>query len=149
MTANAVSSVSLDPMLMMFCPSKKSNLASHLNELDGFSINILRNDQQALSTYFAGGWKEGTPPPFRLIGTDRAPRLEGALASIHCEPWKMLDVGDHIMVFGRVLSLQRGIGPLDPLLFFSGRYRHVRAADSAPAPDLSDVQDEPAHIYYG
>jgi Flavin reductase like domain len=90
-----------------------------------------------------------TQPPFRLIASDPAPRLEGALASIHCEPWKLLDVGDHIMVFGRVLSLHRGIGPLDPLLFLSGRYRHVRAADSAPAPDLSDVQDEPAHIYYG
>jgi DNA-binding transcriptional LysR family regulator len=76
-----------------------------VNELEGFSINILRADQQALSTNFSGGWQERAPPPFRLIGSDLAPRLEGALASDHCEPWKMLAVGDHTMVFGRILSL--------------------------------------------
>jgi flavin reductase (DIM6/NTAB) family NADH-FMN oxidoreductase RutF len=61
MTVNAVSSVSLDPMLVMFCPGKKSKMARHLTSLSGFTINILRHDQQALSTYFAGGWKEPTP----------------------------------------------------------------------------------------
>ena len=67
MTANAVASVSLDPMLVMFCPGKKSKLAQHLPNLSGFSINILRQEQQALSTYFAGGWQEAVPPPFRLV----------------------------------------------------------------------------------
>jgi flavin reductase (DIM6/NTAB) family NADH-FMN oxidoreductase RutF len=67
---------------------------------------------------------------------------------VHCEPWKTIEVGDHIMVFGRVLDLHRGIDPLEPLLFLSGHYRHIRAADSVPAPDLTDVRDEPTHIYY-
>jgi len=69
MTANAVSSISLDPMLVMFCPSKRSNLARHLSNLSAFTINILRHDQQALSTFFAGGWKEPQPPPFRAERT--------------------------------------------------------------------------------
>jgi flavin reductase (DIM6/NTAB) family NADH-FMN oxidoreductase RutF len=148
MTANAVSSVSLDPMLVMFCPSKRSNLAKHLDSLSAFSINILRHDQQALSTYFAGGWKQAQPPPFRLVPSRHAPRLEGALASIECEPWKILDVGDHNMVLGQVLHLHTGVEPLQPLLFQAGRYRHLQPGDSAPAPDLIDVRDEPAHIYY-
>src|SRR3569623_1967313 len=67
MTVNAVSSLSLDPQLVMFCPGKKSNMARHVGELSGFTINILRLDQQALSTYFAGGWREATPPPLRLV----------------------------------------------------------------------------------
>ena len=149
MTANAVSSVSLDPMLVMFCPSKKSNMARYLDKLQGFSINILRHDQQALSTFFAGRWENGAPPPFRLVPAESAPRLEGALASVHCEPWKIMEAGDHHLVLGTVLALHRGIDPLEPLLFLSGRYRHVRKADSEPAPDLSDVHDEPAHIFYG
>jgi 3-hydroxy-9,10-secoandrosta-1,3,5(10)-triene-9,17-dione monooxygenase reductase component len=148
MTANAVSSVSLDPMLVMFCPSKRSKLAQHLPNLSAFTINILRHDQQALSTYFAGGWKEPQPPPFRLVPSRYAPRLEGALASIECEPWKVMEVGDHWMVLGQVRQLHTGIQPHQPLLFLSGRYRHVQPGDSAPAPDLSDVQSEPAHIYY-
>lgn len=149
MTANAVSSVSLDPILVMFCASKKSNMARQLDKVEGFSINILRHDQQALSTYFAGSWKEASPPPFRLVPADAAPRLEGALASVNCELWKTMEVGDHIMVLGRVLYLHRGTDPIEPLLFLEGRYRHVRAADSVPAPDLTDVCDEPAHIHYG
>jgi flavin reductase (DIM6/NTAB) family NADH-FMN oxidoreductase RutF len=148
MTANAVSSVSLDPMLVMFCPSKRSTLARHLANLSAFTINILRHDQQALSTYFAGGWREPRPPPFRLVPSSRAPRLEGSLASIECEPWQITEVGDHWMVLGKVMQLHTGIPPHQPLLFLSGRYRHVHPGDSTPAPDLSDVQDEPAHIYY-
>jgi flavin reductase (DIM6/NTAB) family NADH-FMN oxidoreductase RutF len=50
MTANAVSSLSLDPMLVMFCPGKQSKLAQHVQRLSGFTINILRQEQEALST---------------------------------------------------------------------------------------------------
>jgi flavin reductase (DIM6/NTAB) family NADH-FMN oxidoreductase RutF len=54
MTANAVSSVSLDPMLVLFCPGKQTRFAHSLGQslaaLKGFSINFLRDDQQALST---------------------------------------------------------------------------------------------------
>ena len=148
MTVNAVSSVSLDPLLVMFCPGKKSNLARHVASLSGFSINILRHDQQALSTYFAGGWKDPIPPPFRLVPSRCAPRLEGSLASIECEPRQVIEVGDHWMVIGEVLELHTGVQPHRPLLFLSGRYRHVDTSDSSPAPDLSDVHDEPAHVYY-
>jgi flavin reductase (DIM6/NTAB) family NADH-FMN oxidoreductase RutF len=148
MTVNAVSSVSLEPMLVMFCPGKKSNMARHIAGLSGFSINILRHDQQALSTYFAGGWKEPTPPPFRLVPSQCAPRLEGSLASIGCEPHQVIEVGDHWIVIGKVMDLHTGIHPHRPLLFVGGRYRHVDSSESAPAPDLTNVHDEPAHIYY-
>jgi flavin reductase (DIM6/NTAB) family NADH-FMN oxidoreductase RutF len=148
MTANSVASISLNPMLVMFCPGKKSNLSQHVKNLYGFTINILRQDQQALSTYFAGGWKEAAPPPFRLVPSSRAPRLEGSLASVECEPWDVREVGDHWMVLGKVIHLHTGTEPHRPLLFLSGRYRQVDFAESAPAPDLANVHDEPAHIYY-
>ena len=93
MTANAVSSVSLEPQLVLFCPGKRSKLAGHIARLSGFTINILRDDQQALSTYFAGGWKETQPPPFRLVPSQCAPRLEGSLASIGCEPHQLARAG--------------------------------------------------------
>ena len=148
MTVNAVSSVSLDPMLVMFCPGKKSNMAQHIARLSGFTINILRHEQQALSTYFAGGWKESEPPHFRLVPSRCAPRLEGCLASIACEPRQVIEVGDHWMVIGHVLELHTGIQPHRPLLFLGGRYRHVDFSQSTLAPDLTNVHDEPAHVYY-
>ena len=52
------------------------------------------------------------------------------------------------MVLGQVVQLHTGIQPHQPLLFHSGRYRHLLPGDSTPAPDLSDVRDEPAHIFY-
>lgn len=147
MTVNAVSSVSLDPMLMLFCPGKKSRFASNLDTLAGFSINILRHDQQALSTWFANGWKEGAPPPFRLVPGPHAPRLEGCLASLDCTLQQVIDAGDHWVVIGRVCALHQGIPPRRPLVFFGGRYRGLDLADSKPAPELNS-QGEPAHIYY-
>jgi flavin reductase (DIM6/NTAB) family NADH-FMN oxidoreductase RutF len=148
MTVSAVSSVSLDPMLVMFCPGKKSKLARHVANLSGFTINVLRHDQQALSTYFAGGWKDAVSPPFRLVPSRCAPRLEGSLASIDCEPEQVIEVGDHWLVIGRVMALHSGVHPHRPLLFFSSRYRNVDFSESTPAPDLTNVHDEPAHIFY-
>lgn len=148
MTANAVSSLSLDPMLVLFCPGKKAHMAQSLEQTTGFSLNILRDDQQALSTYFAGGWEEPAPPPFRFVPAESAPRLEGCLASIMCEKNQLIDGGDHWIVIGRVVALHQGIEPHRPLLFYSGQYRSVDFAEGAPAPDLTNVVDEPAHIFY-
>ncbi len=148
MTVNAVSSVSLDPMLVLFCPGKASRFAGNMDALQGFSVNILRQEQQALSTYFAGGWKETSPPPFRLVPALHAPRLEGSLASLDCTLHQVIDAGDHWIVLGRVCDVHQGIPPRQPLLFFGGRYRGVELSESKPAPDLTGLQAEPAHIFY-
>ena len=146
MTANAVSSVSLDPALILFCPSKKSQMGASLDEVSTFSVNFLRSDQQAQSTYFAGGWKESSPPAFRFVRTENTPRLEGSLAALICDKHHVVDAGDHWIVIGRVTALHRGIEPYRPLLFFRGRYHQLGEA-VGPAPDLS-VAEEPPHIYY-
>lgn len=149
MTVNAVSSVSLDPMLLMFCPGKKTRLAESLGSLTAFSINILRHEQEALSTYFAGGWKDPTSPPFRFVPSRSGLRLEGSLASLDCELTKVFDAGDHWLVMGRVIDLHSGIGPQRPLLFYKGRYEGVDFSESAPAPDLAGAHEEPPHVFYG
>ncbi len=146
MTANAVSSVSLDPMLLLFCPGKRSQMSAYLEKIETFSINFLRSEQQALSTYFAGGWKEPSPPPFRFVSTQGTPRLEGSLAALICEKHRLIDAGDHWIVIGRVTALHRGIDPYHPLLFFQGRYQEL-GKSVGPAPDLNSAQ-EPPHIYY-
>ena len=148
MTANSVTSVSLDPLLMLFCPSRKARIAQAPSRLARFSINILRQDQQALSTYFAGGWKDSAPPPFRFVDSEAGPRLEGALASIGCRTHSFTEAGDHYLVLGEVICLHKGITPLQPLLFVAGKYRRVDLSEGVTAPDLADVEDEPPHIFY-
>jgi flavin reductase (DIM6/NTAB) family NADH-FMN oxidoreductase RutF len=148
MTANAVSSLSLEPMLVLFCPGKKASFSRHFAKAQAFTINILREEQQALSTYFAGAWRGAAAPPFRFVPSRAAPRLEGCLASIDCEKFHVADGGDHWLVIGKVVAMHRGIEPHRPLLFYKGQYRSVDFSSGAPAPDLIRVEDEPPHIFY-
>jgi 3-hydroxy-9,10-secoandrosta-1,3,5(10)-triene-9,17-dione monooxygenase reductase component len=147
MTVNAVSSLSLEPALALFCPGKRTRFAQRLEEIPAFTINFLRSDQQALSTYFAGGWREGPAPAFRFAPWRIAPRLEGSLASLDCERERVVEAGDHWLIVGRVRDLHTGIPPHRPLLFYQGRYHGIDFSPGAPAPDLT-VPDEAAQVFY-
>jgi flavin reductase (DIM6/NTAB) family NADH-FMN oxidoreductase RutF len=148
MTVNAVASLSLDPLMMLFCPAKRARLAQLLEHVGQFTLNFLREDQQALSSYFAGGWKAAAAPPFRFVPSQAGPRLEGSLASVGCQLDRVADGGDHWIVTGRVISMHRGVEPHRPLVFFGGKYRAVDFSAGTPAPDLARVVDEPPHIFY-
>ena len=63
MTANSFTSLSLDPPLILFCPGKHTRTGQNVASIETFSVNVLREDQQPLSNYFAGGWKQPEPPP--------------------------------------------------------------------------------------
>jgi flavin reductase (DIM6/NTAB) family NADH-FMN oxidoreductase RutF len=147
MTANAVTSVSLDPLLILVCVGKRARMAEFLTQEAGFSINILREEQKALSNYFAGSWEEANPPPFRFVHWDGRPRLQGCLASIGCTCFKTLEGGDHWIVVGKVVSLHIGVEPRWPLLFYNGRYGRLGPAERTPAPDLGWVE-APVQVFY-
>ena len=121
MTANSFTSLSLDPPLVLFCVGKQAKMGQVIHAATGFSVNILRQDQQNLSTYFAGGWKEETPPPFTFEPWEGGPKLEGSAAALGCRIETIYEGGDHLIVLGRVLALERN-EEAAPLLFSSGRY---------------------------
>ena len=148
MTANAVSSLSLDPPLVLFCPAKRARFSKLLPQASGFSINFLRDEQEALSTYFAGFWKEPDPPRHRFVTAAGLPRLEGSLASLLCDKRDVYEAGDHWLVTLAVRQLHRGVEPLKPLLFFRGKYRRVDPKDGTAAPDIPNTADEPVQMFY-
>ncbi|MBI4428290.1 MAG: flavin reductase family protein [Ignavibacteriales bacterium] len=139
MTANAFTSLSLNPMLVLFCVDNRAKMSEFMQMAKGFSINFLRDDQQALSTYFAGGWKESKAPPFRFVAWSGGPRLEGCAAALGCRLHKIVKGGDHSIVIGEVLSLHLGIEPRDPLIFHSGMYRKLDKREKQPAPPDLDA----------
>lgn len=134
MTANSVASVSLDPLLMLFCPNRKAHIAQDLPGLKRFTINVLRREQQALSSYFAGGWTQPEPPPFSFRQSPAGPCLADCLACIGCETHQVIEAGDHWLVLGRVIWLEAGAEPYHPLVFMAGKYRSLdrRVADRVP-----------------
>lgn len=146
MTANAVTSLSLDPPLVIFCLAKRARMVDELKRANGFAINILREDQKPLSDYFAGRRRGPQPPPFRFVAWQGGPRLEGCIAAVGCQLEECVEGGDHIIVVGRVVSLYQAPEPRRPLLFFAGTYRHLDT-EAEPAPDLTEAP-EPVQIFY-
>ena len=122
MTANSFTSLSLDPPLVLFCVNKNTKLGQDVHTARGFSINILAGDQQDLSRYFAGTWRDPVPPAFNFVAWEGAPRLERCAASLGCAIEAIHSGGDHWIVVGRVLALHTSGTDTVPLVFFGGRY---------------------------
>lgn len=147
MTANAVTALSLDPLLLLVCVDRRAQMAELLGHAAGFSLNVLRDEQQSLSTLFAGGWRDPTPPPFRFVPWEGGPRLEGCAAALGCLTHERFAGGDHWIVCGRVIAAHEGVPPVRPLVFFGGRYCRLDLTESAPAPDL-DAFRTPGQVFY-
>ncbi|MER3456838.1 MAG: flavin reductase [candidate division GAL15 bacterium] len=148
MTANAVMSVSLDPLLVCVCVGRQARMNRFLEEAGGFVLNILSEHQESLSRYFAGMWQPPEPPPYRFVPWVSGPRLEGALASVGCSVYQILEAGDHRLFLGQVLALHRGEGPLRPLVFFAGGYHRLREAAFAARDPLEIWKPEEVRIFY-
>jgi len=129
MTANAVSSLSLDPPLLLVCVQKDASIYEHFERAEAFAMNVLSADQQDISNVFAshGGPEEplgGFPYHEGPLGS---PILEGVIASADCLITHRYDGGDHTIVIGKAASVSLDGGDRDPLLFYRGGYRRLAA----------------------
>jgi len=145
MTANAVTSLSLNPPLLIVCVSRTAKMAAHLETGQIFAINVLRAEQQPLSDYFAGRRSEDGPPNFDFDLWEGAPRLRNCAAALACRVEEQMPGGDHWIIVGRVLAAHQGPEPRQPLVFYGGKYVQLAGAET-PAPDLAD--DVPVQIFY-
>jgi len=144
MTANAVTSLSRDPMQIIACIAKRAQMSDYLSKPGArFTINVLRDEQIAISNHFAGRVDPAGSPNFRMIEWDGGPRIEGVLAAIGCEVQDCLPGGDHLIVIGRVVCLHQGIEPHKPLLYFRSRYHDLAGSLNQPAPERADLGDDP------
>lgn len=123
MTASAVTSVSLNPVLLLVCVDKGAEMHNQIREAGFFSINILTETQANLSNYFAGFWKEKTPPPFSFSQFNNVPILNDALTSLTCTVYEIFEGGDHYIFMGEVTAIKDD-APEDtkPLLYYKGGY---------------------------
>ena len=126
-TANAVTSVSLDPLLLLVCVDKRAHAHAELAKARGFGVSILSEDQRDLSNLFAKS-AEPTVGALRGVafrrGVTGVPLLDGALACLECESERALDGGDHTIYLGRVVE-GAILGEARPLLYYQGAYRTI------------------------
>ena len=124
MTANAITSVSLDPLLILVCVQKNAVMADILQKSGEFSMNILNEDQEQLSNFFAGIWPDGAdPPPFSFKPWHNSGRLQDTIGALACKIDKFLDGGDHWIITAAVFDLYAQQEPANPLLYYQGQYR--------------------------
>jgi flavin reductase (DIM6/NTAB) family NADH-FMN oxidoreductase RutF len=120
LTANAFTSLSLDPPLVLICIDRKAETFSHFYTARAFVVNVLTEEQTELSARFAksGGFKfEGLAFETNAAGV---PILDGTLAHLECVLTETYEAGDHVIHVGRVENFAIRGGR--PLLFFQGRY---------------------------
>jgi flavin reductase (DIM6/NTAB) family NADH-FMN oxidoreductase RutF len=122
LTANAVCSLSLDPLLLLVCFDNDARTLPVVREAGRFGVNVLRSDQQALARLFASK----APEREKFAGVahtvhDGIPVIEGVLAWVGCRLERLIPGGDHTIGIGAVEAAEAGQG--EPLLWFRGSYR--------------------------
>ena len=126
MTANAVVSVSLDPLLFLVSVHKDARLNPRIREEGYFAVNVLSADQEGLSRLFASPERSSGLPAIRSLGggygSTGAPLAAGALAVIECELEAVHHGGDHDLFVGRVVAVRMGDTRKDPLIYHEGGY---------------------------
>jgi len=123
LTANAFTSVSLEPPLLLISVDKKAESYPYFEESRIFTVNILGEDQETLSRRFAvsgGGSKKFEGIAYHT-GANGAPILEDAISYIECGLYAAYDGGDHTLYLGEIKQAEIFEGK--PLVFFRGGYR--------------------------
>ena len=129
MTANAVTSVSLDPPLVLCCVARTARMHAAITSARHFGISVLGADQQDLARYFADKRRPSGRAQFDAVDWEPgpctgAPLLTGSPAWLECELTELHEGGDHTIFLGSVLRSVRGVaGP--GLVFYDGAFRPV------------------------
>lgn len=121
-TANAVSSLSIEPMLMLACLDRGSRTLLAVQAADRFGVSVLHAGQEPIARAFA----TKAPVAEKWSGVawserDGIPAIDDALIWIACDLRDVISAGDHVIVTGEVRALETRKG--DPLVFHGGEYR--------------------------
>jgi 3-hydroxy-9,10-secoandrosta-1,3,5(10)-triene-9,17-dione monooxygenase reductase component len=121
MTANAVCSLSLDPLLLLVCFDKDARTLAVVRDTRRFGVNVLAAGQDDLARLFASK----APEHEKFAGVahavhDGIPVIEGVLAWVGCRLERLEPGGDHVIGIGAVEAAESGEGA--PLIFYRGTY---------------------------
>ena len=124
MTANALCSLSLDPLLALVCFENNARTLPIVREAGRFGVNVLSADQGEIAEVFASKLPESE----KLEGVahrfqNDVPIIDGALSWVVCTLRDLIAGGDHTIAIGEVVAL--GLGDGDPLLWYGGQYHDV------------------------
>lgn len=141
MVVGTLTSVSLDPPLVAFLPSKSSSSWAKMQRVHQLCINVLAADQEEVCRTFASKsvedkWADVTWHP----APSGAPIIDGSVAWIDCLVEEVLERGDHFVVFARVQAMESARS-VSPLTFVRGGYGKF-SIDSLVAEDQPGLMEQ-------
>ena len=143
MTANSITSLSLDPPLVLFAIDRGNRMLQQLDLTPAFAINILRTDQEELSRRFATPGPKDFAGIAVTFGHSGAPIFADCLGYLDCTVHARHPGGDHDIVVGEIVGGRLAGGK--PLLFYGGGYNRIAhappRADGARAYTLEESYD--------
>ena len=121
-TANAVTSLSIEPRMMLACLDRGSRTLLAVQAADRFSVSVLHDGQEPVARSFA----TKAPPAEKWAGVawserDGLPAIDDALLWVACDLQDVIAAGDHVILTGAVTDLTTAEGT--PLVFHGGEYR--------------------------
>jgi 3-hydroxy-9,10-secoandrosta-1,3,5(10)-triene-9,17-dione monooxygenase reductase component len=142
-TVNALSSVSLEPPLVLVALDRRRFITPTVRAAGRYAVNILAESQQALSDCFAGAdvipGRDAFCGASWHAGTTGLPLLDGAIATLECTVVQTFSAGDHDLFVGRVDALRNDERHPQPLLYYRRRYLRIERAQSTRVEGKQDV----------
>ncbi len=149
-TANSLTSVSMNPPLVLVCLARDSDTLAAIRSTGRFAINILAEHQSEHSTRFAGkGGADKLEGVHLIENGDLPPLLPETLGHIQCQTHSLADGGDHEIVVGEVTEIiVDEVEDRSPLLFYRSRYSRLHGhlppePEPIPRPGTSADADPP------
>jgi flavin reductase (DIM6/NTAB) family NADH-FMN oxidoreductase RutF len=124
MTANAVCSLSLDPLLLLVCFDRTARTLNVVRETGRFGVNVLAAGQERLARLFAS--KAPEHAKFAEVAhtvQDGIPVIEDGLAWVGCRLERLVPGGDHTIGIGAVEAAEASEDQREPLLWYRGAFR--------------------------
>jgi len=122
LTATTVTSVSLDPPLVLVCVDNRTRTAAALQAQAPFLVHVLAASQSSLARHFASRIPDKFAGVAHQMTASGCPLLEGTLASIECVPYHIYSGGDHTIAVGRVVEVQVSGDEMPPLIYFRSQF---------------------------
>lgn len=120
LTANAFSSLSLDPPLVLVCVDQLSQALAYLTAEKTFTLHFLAADQEQTALAFAQRGPDKANGIDWHLNTRGVPALDDYLVALDCDLENAVPGGDHTIIIGRVLDIKMSDAERQPLTYYKG-----------------------------
>jgi flavin reductase (DIM6/NTAB) family NADH-FMN oxidoreductase RutF len=127
MTANAVTSLSLSPPLVLVCVDKRAAMHESLKQSMCYAMNLLAESQEAISTRFAMKGPKDFSDLHCFTAETGCPIFGDSLAYADCKVIDIAAGGDHDIFIGQIVAGDLLKATDNPLLYYTGKYRKLAA----------------------